>query len=75
MDPETPLRVKELREARDISQTRLAGISGLNPTTVNQIEQGTRQPSARTLAKLADALGVSVRDLFEEPAIPLAPAR
>jgi transcriptional regulator with XRE-family HTH domain len=66
VEPTRTLRLKELREERGLSQTRFAGVAGLNPTTVNQIERGTRQPSARTLAKLASALGVSVPDLFGE---------
>jgi transcriptional regulator with XRE-family HTH domain len=69
VEPTRNLRLKELREERGLSQTRFAGIAGLNPTTVNQIERGTRQPSARTLAKLASALGVSVPDLFVEEAV------
>jgi len=71
------LRDKRLKEG--LSQTRLAAKAGVNPATVNQIERGARTPSALTLQKLANALGVGIEEIFEEitegePA-PLAAAR
>ena len=37
--------------------------------TVSAIESGRRNPHPSTLRKLAEALGVEVRDFFEEPAV------
>ena len=69
-----PERVRERREELNLSQTRLAGIAGVNPATVNGVEAGTRSPSVRTLEKLAAALGVGPAYFLEESA-PKAPAR
>lgn len=51
-------QIKNLREARGLSQTKLAQRAGLNPTTVNQIETGRREPHTYTLGKIANALDV-----------------
>jgi transcriptional regulator with XRE-family HTH domain len=37
--------------------------AGVSTETVYSVEHGKRQPSVRTLGKLAGALGVDVRDL------------
>lgn len=58
------LEVKRLRQEREWNQTELAYHAGLAPSVISQIENGKRDPSARTLRKLADALGVEVGDLF-----------
>lgn len=56
--------VKRLREERGWSQAELAVYSESSQPTVNQIESGKRNPSTRTLEKLAGALKVEVADLF-----------
>jgi transcriptional regulator with XRE-family HTH domain len=58
------LEVKRLRQAREWNQTELAYHAGLAPSVISQIENGKRDPSARTLRKLAEALNVEVGDLF-----------
>ena len=58
--------VRELRTGRGWSQERLAEQAGMHRTYMWGIEQGTRNPSLRHLTRLADALGVSLRSLFEE---------
>jgi transcriptional regulator with XRE-family HTH domain len=58
------LEVKRLRQEREWNQTELAYHAGLAPSVISQIENGKRDPSARTLRKLAEALGVEVGDLF-----------
>jgi len=59
-------RVRALRTAKAWSQERLAEESGMHRTYMWGIEQGTRNPSIRHLSRLADALGVPIRSLFEE---------
>ncbi len=61
-------RLKRLRTARNLSQTKLAQLADLNPATVNQIERGAREASPATLRKLADALEVTLYELMEEEA-------
>jgi transcriptional regulator with XRE-family HTH domain len=65
------LEVKRLRQKREWNQTELAYHAGLAPSVISQIENGKRDPSARTLRKLADALGVEVGDLFPKAQAPL----
>jgi transcriptional regulator with XRE-family HTH domain len=57
-------RLRELREARNISMRTLAGRSGLSANALSMIERGKASPSVSTLYKLADALGVSITTFF-----------
>jgi len=41
--------------------------TGLNPRTLRCILQGVTSPHARTLHKLAEGLGVSTDELFQDP--------
>lgn len=51
-------RVRELRQARDLSQGKLAAALGIPATNVSAIERGVRGLSIQQLAKLAKALDV-----------------
>jgi transcriptional regulator with XRE-family HTH domain len=53
-------RVRSLREHRNWSQEDLARESGLKRPHISLIETGDRIPGAKTLVKLADALGTSL---------------
>ncbi|HEX5838617.1 MAG TPA: helix-turn-helix domain-containing protein [Anaerolineales bacterium] len=57
-------RLRELREARNISMRALATRSGLSANALSMIERGKASPSVSTLYKLADALGVSITSFF-----------
>jgi transcriptional regulator with XRE-family HTH domain len=59
-------QLKRLRRERGLSQAKLAARADIDPSTMNQIERGARDPSASTLKKLAAALDVSIAELFEE---------
>lgn len=63
--------VRRLREKRGWNQTELAFHATLAPSVISQIENGKRNPSASTLKKLANALGVEVGDLFPKAETPL----
>jgi transcriptional regulator with XRE-family HTH domain len=59
--------VRELRIARsraDMTLMELEAASGVGASTISKIERGVSRPHAATLRKLADALGVSLVDLF-----------
>jgi len=58
------LRLKELREARNISMRTLAAKSGLSANALSMIERGKTSPSVSTLYKLADAMGISITAFF-----------
>src|SRR5689334_19879648 len=53
-------RLRELREARNISMRALAARSGLSANALSMIERGKASPSVSTLYKLAEALGISI---------------
>ena len=55
--------VHQFRKDKRLSFRKLAGKSGLSPTTLWQIENGKANPSVKVLEKLAEALAVSVFDL------------
>jgi transcriptional regulator with XRE-family HTH domain len=57
-------RLRELRQARGLSVRGLAKEAEVSPETVYSVEHGKRQPSVRTLSKIARALGVEVKDFF-----------
>lgn len=58
-------RIKKLREKQKMSQLSLAQKAGLDLTTINEIENGNREPMLKTIWKLANALKLSIKDLFD----------
>lgn len=56
--------IRELRRRAGISQEDLGDRCDLHRTYVGGIERGERNPSFANLLKIADALGVSVVELF-----------
>lgn len=63
--PPLARRLKELRDARGLTQQQMAGQAGLSMSLVTQMEQGTKaDPRLSTLLALARALGVAVADLI-----------
>jgi transcriptional regulator with XRE-family HTH domain len=67
-------RLKEERQLRGWSQRDLARATGVNPDTISGIETEQHEPRPSTLRKLADGLGLEVRDFFAEPAPEAGPA-
>lgn len=62
LDGEPPLRV--WREFRNLTQSDLARISGVDRSQIVDIDAGRKDGSVFTLRKLATALRVSVDDLI-----------
>lgn len=58
-------RVRRLRQARGISQEELAFSSNLHRTYISDIERGTRNISLDNIYKIAVALDVLPKDLFD----------
>jgi transcriptional regulator with XRE-family HTH domain len=59
-----PKKVRSLRTSRGMTTRGLAREAGISTETLNAIEHGRRQVQVRTLQKLAEALGVQVKDFF-----------
>lgn len=57
--------VRKLRQARGISQEELAFSSNLHRTYISDIERGTRNVSLDNMDKIAVALDVPLKELFD----------
>lgn len=59
--------VRRLREARSLSQQRMAELSGLPRPTWASLESGAANPTLAVLSKAAQALQVSIEELIGAP--------
>jgi transcriptional regulator with XRE-family HTH domain len=59
-------RVRELRERLGLSQEALARNAGIHRTYMGGVERGERNIGLKNIIRLAAALGVHPRDLFDE---------
>ncbi len=60
------MRLKRLREARGLSQLRLAKLAKVGQVYISELEAGKkRNPGIETVQKLAKALKVNVAKLLE----------
>jgi transcriptional regulator with XRE-family HTH domain len=57
-------RVRQLREARKLSQEKLAQAADLTTSFVSTLERGRKTPSLTTVLKLARGLEVDAAELF-----------
>jgi len=57
-------RVRELRETRGLSQEELAFRARVHRTYLGGIERGERNPALKNIAAIAEALGVTLSELF-----------
>jgi putative molybdopterin biosynthesis protein len=70
----TGANLRLARQARGFSQQQLASMAGVSRQAVSAVESGHSDPSLRVALALAQALGLSVEELFGpgEPARPVA---
>ncbi|WP_278524866.1 helix-turn-helix domain-containing protein [Brucella intermedia] len=61
------LNHRRIRVSRGISQDDLALTAGVERSYVGHLERGVKNPTIKTLEKLAFALNCSVADFFAEP--------
>jgi transcriptional regulator with XRE-family HTH domain len=59
-------RIKELREKAEMSQKDLAYSADLDRSYIASIENGQRNVSIVNIEKIAVALGVSLKELFND---------
>ena len=58
------LKIKEFRDQRGLTQKELADLIEMGNTTIANYEKGFRTPKKNTLFKIANALNVTIDDLF-----------
>ena len=56
-------RIKQVRKEAGLTQVNLAKKTGLPQSHISKLENGKHSPSAMTLKKIAEALGVPASDL------------
>lgn len=59
-------RIRNYRIAQNLSQEKLAELSGCHPTYIGQIERGEKNATLESIEKIASALHVSLSVLFEK---------
>jgi transcriptional regulator with XRE-family HTH domain len=57
-------KLQKVRKSQDVSQEELAAKLSMHRTYVGMIERGERNPTVRTLYKIAKALKVKSSDLL-----------
>ena len=56
-------KIKTLRNEAGLSQEQLGELTDLDRTYISDIERGKRNPSLKSLEKLAKALKISISDI------------
>ena len=59
------IKLKEIRLSKNLSKSKLSEIAGLDISYIGKIERCEKCPNLRTIAKLAQALNVPVKNLFD----------
>jgi transcriptional regulator with XRE-family HTH domain len=57
------LNLRRQREAKELTQEKLAERAGLDPTYISGIERGLRNPGIKNVARLAKAQGLTTAEL------------
>ena len=58
-------RIKELRERKKLTQLVFAEMVNMESSNISKIERGIQIPKEESLIKIAKALNVTVKDLFD----------
>jgi transcriptional regulator with XRE-family HTH domain len=61
---EAGLRIRRIREARDVTQVALARILGVTQSNVSEMERGVRGITTHQVVRLAKALKVSIDEIL-----------
>jgi transcriptional regulator with XRE-family HTH domain len=59
-------RVRFLRQQKNLSQEALADIAGIDRTYIGGIERGERNVSLLNVKRIADAFGITIKQLFDD---------
>lgn len=58
-------KLQEIREAKKFTKSKLSELADVDISYIGKIERGEKYPNLKTIAKLAQALEVPVKDLFD----------
>ena len=67
----TGVKLKEIRESKNLSIRQLADISNTDFSFIKKIESGETDPSIITIDKIMKSLDLDLRDFFDERYIEL----
>jgi len=59
------MTLKELREAKSLTQLEVAIKLGTTPTTISNWERGAQEPRSSLIQALAQIYGVSLAEIFD----------
>ncbi|MCI8485993.1 MAG: helix-turn-helix transcriptional regulator [Clostridia bacterium] len=59
------IKLKEVREKYNISIRELAKITGISKSHLNYIEKGEKEPSLSIIIRIAVALNIDEKELYE----------
>jgi transcriptional regulator with XRE-family HTH domain len=59
-------KLKTTRTSKNISVYKLSQMSGVSETHIRDLERGVRNPSFDTLNRLAEPMGISLSELFND---------
>ena len=67
--------IKQIRESRNLSTTKLAKMAGIAQSALREIELGNTTPTYKTIEKLEKALGMSLAEIqsYTEPPLEIFP--
>lgn len=57
-------RIRSLRRQKGLTQEKLAEVTKIEARSIVDIEAGKRNPTLKTLTKIARALGIKVKNIF-----------
>ena len=73
LEPERQIMraIVEGRDERELTQKQLAELTGITQADISRLENGTGNPSLRTLKRLADGLGMTLKVEFVSKVVEL----
>lgn len=58
-------KLQQIRTAKNYTKSKLSGLAGLDISYIGKIERCEKSPNLKTIARLAMALEVPIKDLFD----------
>lgn len=62
---EIKILLKRIRKERNITLKRLSEMTGISESHLSYIERGEREPTLSILLRIASALNIDIKDLYE----------